>query len=73
MSSLKSDPGRIRRREPPHGRRRQRRLPGRAVDKLSTAWHVLQWHDITDDGRWTEIRGSHITGHPTTPTDLATW
>ncbi|MFG1792298.1 ESX secretion-associated protein EspG [Nocardia altamirensis] len=34
--------------------------------------NVLQWHDITDDGRYTEIRGPHVTVRPTTPADLAT-
>jgi hypothetical protein len=42
-----------------------------AVNKLSTPWHVLQWHDITGDGRYTEVRAGHITVQPTTPTDLA--
>ncbi|MEU4344174.1 ESX secretion-associated protein EspG [Nocardia sp. NPDC023852] len=33
---------------------------------------VLQWHDISDDGRYTELRTHHITIRPTTPTDLTT-
>ncbi|WP_454196143.1 ESX secretion-associated protein EspG [Nocardia sp. Marseille-Q1738] len=33
---------------------------------------VLQWHDISNDGRYTEHRTHHITVRPTTPTDLTT-
>ncbi|WP_433602279.1 ESX secretion-associated protein EspG [Nocardia sp. CA-135953] len=32
---------------------------------------AIQWHDITDDGRYTELHDQHNTVHPTTPTDLA--
>ncbi|WP_405161836.1 ESX secretion-associated protein EspG [Nocardia sp. NBC_01499] len=39
---------------------------------LAEPWNVLQWHDITNDGRYTEIRGPHITVRPTTPADLTT-
>jgi hypothetical protein len=66
-------------------REQYQRLVGRPVDgggsavllvgplhTLSKPANVLQWHDITDDGRYTEIRTQHITVRPTTPTDLAT-
>ncbi|MGQ4614751.1 ESX secretion-associated protein EspG [Nocardia sp. R7R-8] len=33
---------------------------------------LLQWHDISSDGRYTEHRSSHITVRPTTPADLTT-
>ncbi|MEV4129702.1 ESX secretion-associated protein EspG [Nocardia sp. NPDC049707] len=41
------------------------------INTLSEPRHVLRWHDITDDGRYTEIHGPHITVRPTTPADLA--
>lgn len=41
------------------------------------ACHTLQWYDITDDGRYTETRGRHITVRPAGREDLtarfATW
>ncbi|MGO4648818.1 ESX secretion-associated protein EspG [Nocardia sp. 2YAB30] len=43
-----------------------------AINTLSRPWNVVQWHDITDDGRYTELRGRHISIHPTTPHDLVT-
>ncbi|WP_433726072.1 ESX secretion-associated protein EspG [Nocardia sp. CA-129566] len=62
-----------------------RRLLGRQADGGGTAAlltgpihthskpsQVLQWYDITDDGRYTETRGAHITVRPTTPADLTT-
>ncbi|PXX60284.1 ESAT-6 protein secretion system EspG family protein [Nocardia tenerifensis] len=66
-------------------RERYQRLLGRPADGGGTAVlltaplhthaqpsNVLQWHDITGDGRYTELRGSHITVRPTAPADLAT-
>lgn len=38
----------------------------------STPASVVQWYDITDDGRYTELRAAHITVRPTTAADLAT-
>ncbi|MBF6229862.1 ESX secretion-associated protein EspG [Nocardia farcinica] len=64
-------------------RERYRRLLGRQADGGGTAalltgplhsavrpLDVLQWYDITDDGRYTEHRGAHITVRPTTPAEL---
>ncbi|GAA5068473.1 ESX secretion-associated protein EspG [Nocardia callitridis] len=34
-------------------------------------WNVLEWHDITDDGRYTELRGEHITVRPTVAAELS--
>ncbi|MEV6137978.1 ESX secretion-associated protein EspG [Nocardia sp. NPDC051990] len=42
------------------------------ANKLTTSVTTVQWHDITNDGRYTELRGPHITVRPTTPADLAT-
>ncbi|MFC9435066.1 ESX secretion-associated protein EspG [Nocardia sp. NPDC057030] len=66
-------------------REQYRRLLGRPTDGGGTAVllaaplsalaqpsNVLQWHDITGDGRYTEIRGPHITVRPTAPADLTT-
>ncbi|MGK8490371.1 ESX secretion-associated protein EspG [Nocardia asiatica] len=66
-------------------REQYQRLLGRPVDGGGTAvlitaplhtrtkpTKVLQWHDISDDGRYTEHRADHITVRPTTPTDLTT-
>ncbi|MET9024120.1 ESX secretion-associated protein EspG [Nocardia sp. NPDC004168] len=66
-------------------REQYQRLLGRPVDGGGTAvlitaplhthtkpTKVLQWHDITTDGRYTEHRTDHITVRPTTPTDLTT-
>ncbi|WP_433525849.1 ESX secretion-associated protein EspG [Nocardia pseudovaccinii] len=41
------------------------------VEKPNTPLAAVQWHDITDDGRYTELHDQHITVQPTTPTDLA--
>ncbi|MEV2219036.1 ESX secretion-associated protein EspG [Nocardia vinacea] len=41
------------------------------INILSEPRHILRWRDITDDGRYTEIHGPHITVRPTTPADLA--
>lgn len=70
-------------RDTPH--ERYQRLLGRPGDGGGTAvlragplytdptpWRVLQWHDITGDGRYTELRSTHITIRPTTPADLTT-
>nr|WP_198428280.1 ESX secretion-associated protein EspG [Nocardia bovistercoris] len=64
-------------------RERYRRLVARPADGGGTAVlltglphaqsapsEVMQWHDITDDGRYTELRGTHITVRPTTFADL---
>ncbi|WP_227997432.1 ESX secretion-associated protein EspG [Nocardia australiensis] len=40
--------------------------PANRVDEPRT---TVQWHDITGDGRYTELHGHTV--HPTTPTDLA--
>ncbi|MGY4102828.1 ESX secretion-associated protein EspG [Nocardia sp. R16R-3T] len=42
------------------------------IHTLSKPWQVMQWYDITDDGRYTETRGAHINVRPTTPADLTT-
>jgi hypothetical protein len=42
------------------------------VNKLTDPLNTVQWHDLTDDGRYTEFRGQHITVRPTTPNDLTT-
>ncbi|MEU0503278.1 ESX secretion-associated protein EspG [Nocardia sp. NPDC005998] len=39
--------------------------------KPSNPVATIQWHDITDDGRYTELHNQPHTIHPTTPTDLA--
>ncbi|WP_028477391.1 ESX secretion-associated protein EspG [Nocardia sp. CNY236] len=41
-----------------------------SVNSVSAPQNVLQWRDITDDGRYTEVTGAHITVSPTTPADL---
>ncbi|MBF6547674.1 ESX secretion-associated protein EspG [Nocardia brasiliensis] len=64
-------------------REQYQRLLGRPADGGGTAvlvaapwhtsaepWQVLQWHDITDDGRYIETRGSHVAVRPATPADL---
>ncbi|MFR9751421.1 ESX secretion-associated protein EspG [Nocardia sp. 004] len=33
--------------------------------------HTVQWYDITDDGRYTELTGRNISVRPTSPHDLA--
>ncbi|MET8775840.1 ESX secretion-associated protein EspG [Nocardia sp. NPDC004654] len=33
---------------------------------------TVQWYDIAEDGRYTEIRAQHVSVRPTTPADLAT-
>ncbi|MGQ4617301.1 ESX secretion-associated protein EspG [Nocardia sp. R7R-8] len=43
-----------------------------AVNTLSRPWNVLQWYDIAGDGRYTELRGRHVSVYPTTPADLVT-
>ncbi|WP_433202652.1 ESX secretion-associated protein EspG [Nocardia sp. CA-107356] len=40
------------------------------VDRLDEPITTIQWHDIADDGRYTELCGRHRTVRPTTPTDL---
>ncbi|WP_227998850.1 ESX secretion-associated protein EspG [Nocardia australiensis] len=42
------------------------------VNTLADPLTTVQWHDITNDGRYTELRGQHITVRPTAPTDLTT-
>ncbi|MFI7671463.1 ESX secretion-associated protein EspG [Nocardia sp. NPDC049526] len=42
------------------------------ANKLTTPLTTIQWHDITNDGRYTEHRSQHITVRPTTPTTLTT-
>ncbi|WP_330253515.1 ESX secretion-associated protein EspG [Nocardia sp. NBC_00565] len=32
--------------------------------------NTMQWYDIIDDGRYTELRGQHISVRPTTPDDI---
>ncbi|WP_329411919.1 ESX secretion-associated protein EspG [Nocardia vinacea] len=41
------------------------------ADKPNKPLATVQWHDITDDGRYTELHDRHRTVRPTTPTDLA--
>ncbi|MEV6139392.1 ESX secretion-associated protein EspG [Nocardia sp. NPDC051990] len=41
------------------------------VDKPNKPRAAVQWHDITDDGRYTELHDQHHTIQPTTPTNLA--
>ncbi|MEV5839491.1 ESX secretion-associated protein EspG [Nocardia sp. NPDC052112] len=41
------------------------------VDSPNTPLATVQWHDITDDGRYTELHDRYRTVHPTTRTDLA--
>ncbi|MEU7140484.1 ESX secretion-associated protein EspG [Nocardia sp. NPDC046473] len=67
-------------------RDRYRRLLGRPANGGGSAalytgsildrpdpWNTLQWHDIADDGRYTELRKiDQINVRPTTPQDLAT-
>ncbi|MGQ4599522.1 ESX secretion-associated protein EspG [Nocardia sp. R6R-6] len=43
-----------------------------SINTMSRPWNVLQWYDIADDGRYTEVRGRHISIYPATPTDLVT-
>ncbi|GAA5058233.1 ESX secretion-associated protein EspG [Nocardia callitridis] len=43
-----------------------------AINTMPAAWNVVQWHDITRDGRYTELRGSHISVQPTRSEDLVT-
>lgn len=40
------------------------------VNALNRPLTTVQWHDITDDGRYTETRGEHIAVRPTNPADL---
>lgn len=40
------------------------------ANKLTTPLTTVQWHDITGDGRYTELHRQHITVRPTTPSDL---
>ncbi|MET8775298.1 ESX secretion-associated protein EspG [Nocardia sp. NPDC004654] len=66
-------------------RERYQRLLGRPADgggsavlltgplhTHATPRNVVQWYDISGDGRYTELRGAHITVRPTTPADLTT-
>jgi hypothetical protein len=41
------------------------------VNKITDPLTTVQWHDIADDGRYTELRGEHIIVRPTAPADLA--
>lgn len=41
------------------------------LDKPNRPIATIQWHDITGDGRYTELHDQHHTIHPCTPTDLA--
>lgn len=51
-------------------------LTGR-FDAVTAPMRVLQWYDITGDGRYTEQRGTHVTVRPATPAEFtrhfATW
>ncbi|MET7772926.1 ESX secretion-associated protein EspG [Nocardia sp. NPDC005366] len=64
-------------------REQYRRLLGRPADGGGSAGllvgplhsrpdasNTVQWYDITDDGRYTEIHAQHITVRPTTPAEL---
>lgn len=39
-------------------------------DAVTEPSRMLQWYDITGDGRYTEQRGTHITVRPATPAEF---
>ncbi|WP_239004064.1 ESX secretion-associated protein EspG [Nocardia panacis] len=45
-------------------------LPG-SVHTRTQPWQTLQWHDISEDGRYTEVRAEHVTVRPTTVPELS--
>ncbi|WP_433600996.1 ESX secretion-associated protein EspG [Nocardia sp. CA-135953] len=40
------------------------------LDKPNKPRATIQWHDITDDGRYTELQDQHHAIHPSTPDNL---